>query len=379
MASFRMPGPAGTSPQGAGTVDAGTLCVARSPRPGTIRHGVGVSGLPLSDRFASVLRRTVPYLPSEMREEFAGILSPASMAIITGTLALWAGSHYVGVGFVADLLLVVAGVAFLGAQIWSVAGDLTRAIQLTVNAASDEDLDQAARCMANFVAVVGVAAFIALLTKGAKAGAARVSTNLLTEQMLMKVLGSTKNVGTQVRANVRVVVEFMIDAAERSGRPQRPEDLAKAIADAMRGIDLHAAAPVKVEILTAGTRLTQRVIGNVTAETLQDGTSGVGRWFSVRGVSDRNLGVAEGARKYHVFTLTSDVKVLRSKAAAIADTWTSGRTPDVQVPRRDPKMLRTDAKGIREDRSPMVGGELVSGGGVQYYIPEGASIVKLPD
>ena len=379
MASFRMPGPMGHTPYGTGTVDAGTMCVARSPRPGTIRHDVGVAALPLSDRFVSVLRRTVPYLPSEMREEFAQILSPASLAIISGTLVVWAGSHYVGVGFIVDALLLVTGVAFLGWQVWGAAGDLTRAIQLTVDAASDHDLDEAAKRLANFVAVVGVAAFLALLTKGAKgaakgrgSGMSAAATEALVDQMLMKVMGSTKNVGTQVRANVRVVVEFMLDAAERSGRQLRPDDLAKDLTDALRGIDLHAAAPVSVETLKAGTRVTQRVVGEVTQGLLDAGQTRVGRWFSVAGVSDRNLGVAEGYRQYHVFTLTSDVKVLRSKAAAISDVWTPGRSKDVLSPRS--KTLRTDTKGIREEPNH---GELVSGGGVQFYIPEGASVVKV--
>ena len=122
----------------------------------------------LEDRFVSVLHRTGPKLPGEIQEEFMALLSPASIAIIVAVLVVWAGSHYFGVGFVADAILLVAGIGFLGWQVWTVGGDFVAFIELTYSARTESDLEKAATHLANFIAVVGVAVFMALIAKGAK-------------------------------------------------------------------------------------------------------------------------------------------------------------------------------------------------------------------
>jgi hypothetical protein len=129
---------------------------------------VPVSAMPIHQRFCEVLRRTLPLLPGEMQQEFAALLSPMNLVIVAGTLAVWAGSHYFGIGFIVDGLLMVVGVLFLGYQIITAASDLTNAVYLTAAAKSAADLDKAAASLANFVAVVGVAAFSALVMKGAR-------------------------------------------------------------------------------------------------------------------------------------------------------------------------------------------------------------------
>ncbi len=139
-----------------------------TPPPGFLKSEASVFQIPLEDRFVEMLRRTMPYLPGEMREEFAMMLTPSSLAIIAGTMVVWAGSHYFGVGFVVDAILLIAGAVFLGIQVLGAARDFVTAIELTVSAKSNSDLDQAARHLANFIAVVGVAAFLALVFKGAK-------------------------------------------------------------------------------------------------------------------------------------------------------------------------------------------------------------------
>jgi hypothetical protein len=124
--------------------------------------------MPLEDRFTSVLHRTLPLLPAEFQNEFAMMISPAAIAMVAGTLAVWAGSHYFGVGFIADAVMVAVGFAFLGLQVVTAAEDLAAAVGLTYSARSNSDLDQAAQHLANFIAVVGVAVFSALVMKGAK-------------------------------------------------------------------------------------------------------------------------------------------------------------------------------------------------------------------
>lgn len=112
------------------------------------------------------------------------MLSPAAIAMVVGVLAVWAGSHYVGIGFVVDLIMLVGGVIFLGWQIWSAAADFIAFLELTYEARCEEDLERASVHLSNFIAVVGVAAFLAMITRGAgkkinvKAARARIMVKL---------------------------------------------------------------------------------------------------------------------------------------------------------------------------------------------------------
>lgn len=173
MSDLRVPGPVGTS---LGTIpnDSGTNQRRLTPTPGSVGAGGGVESMSLDDRFVRVLHLTGPKLPAEIQEEFAALLSPASIAIIVGVLVVWAGSHYFGIGFIADALLLVVGIGFLGWQVWSVGNDFVSAIELTYDARTEDDLEKASRHLANFIAVVGVAAFMALVAKGAKRYGPRV-------------------------------------------------------------------------------------------------------------------------------------------------------------------------------------------------------------
>ncbi|MCD0459784.1 hypothetical protein [Roseiconus lacunae] len=167
MTDFRNPGPVGST--GVRSRDLGTNQCRFTPVPGVLgSSSTDVQALSLEDRFENVLRRTVPKLPAEIQEEFAALLSPASLAIMIGVLVVWGGSHYFGVGFIADALLLVLGLGFLGWQIWSVGGDFVAFVDLTCQARSDDDLEKASKHLANFIAVVGVAAFLAMIAKGAK-------------------------------------------------------------------------------------------------------------------------------------------------------------------------------------------------------------------
>ncbi len=167
MSDYRIPGPIGTDGHAVPT-DWGTCPVRLTPAPGPVASGGKMDAMALEDRFVSVLQRTAPKLPGEVREEFAAMLDPATLAVIVGVLALWAGSHYVGVGFIVDILLVVVGIGFLGWQIWSVGNDFIAFLDLTYTARTEDDLEKAATHLANFIAVVGVAAFMALVARGAK-------------------------------------------------------------------------------------------------------------------------------------------------------------------------------------------------------------------
>lgn len=129
---------------------------------------VGIWEWPLKDKFAEALRRTAPKLPGSMRHEFEALLSPTSLGIVAGSLVVWAGSHAFGVGELVDIVLLAGGAIFLGMAVFDVASELGDFLVVTSNATEEKDLDEAASHLARAIAIMGIAAFIALLAKVAK-------------------------------------------------------------------------------------------------------------------------------------------------------------------------------------------------------------------
>ena len=81
---------------------------------------------------------------------------------------LWAGSHFVGVGEVADVLIVIVGVVALGTVAVEGAGELVAFATTAIGADSEADLDKAARHFARAVSVLGVQAVLAVLLRKPK-------------------------------------------------------------------------------------------------------------------------------------------------------------------------------------------------------------------
>lgn len=177
----------------------------RPPQPSTMGSGeaarcsvpslaptaqvAGIWEWTLEDKFAEALRRTAPKLPGSMRQEFEALLSPTSLKIMAGSFVVWAGSHAFGVGEAVDIVLLAGGAFFLGMAVFDVASELGDFLAVTANATEKRDLDEAASHLARAIAILGIAAFVALLAKGAKGraggkGAATVAPQAAMEESL---------------------------------------------------------------------------------------------------------------------------------------------------------------------------------------------------
>lgn len=66
------------------------------------------------EKLAEAIRRSLPLLPAEARNQLLALLEPSSIAIISATLLIWAGSHFFGVGEIVDVLLLGVGFSLLG-------------------------------------------------------------------------------------------------------------------------------------------------------------------------------------------------------------------------------------------------------------------------
>lgn len=117
------------------------------------------------------------------------------------------------------------------------------------------------------------------------------------------------------------------------------KDAAKAT-DYLRGIDL--SREVKITSLSPGAMITQHFSGRL------------GNWYSVSGVSTYELGISAAGRQLKRFRVSRPIQVLESRSAPTVDSWT---------------------RGHRVDR-PRMGGEYVTGGGIQYVLPDGAAVLQ---
>jgi hypothetical protein len=135
-----------------------------------------ISAWTLEQKFSRVLGLTPPKLPGHMREEFMKLLDPTALAIIVGTLIVWAASHAFGVGVIVDIAMLIGGVVFIGMAAIDAAGHIYDFLTLTATADEESDLDQASVMLAKAVSILGVGAFAALVTKGAaKRGAKKTA------------------------------------------------------------------------------------------------------------------------------------------------------------------------------------------------------------
>lgn len=127
-----------------------------------------------TEKIGEAMRRSLPLLPLAARDVVISMLQPATLAIIAGTLVVWAGSHFVGAGEIVDLILLTVGFVALGGAVWSGAEELYKFTDGSVHAQSEPDLDAAAGHFARAVTLLGISTIQALLLRApARAAIAR--------------------------------------------------------------------------------------------------------------------------------------------------------------------------------------------------------------
>ena len=125
-----------------------------------------VASLSAREKIATTMRRALPLLPGDARATVLQMLEPGSLAIIAATLTVWAGSHFFGVGEIADLVLLLVGFAALGFAVFEGSRELYDFATGAIGARSEPDLDAAASHFARAVTLLGIATVQAVLLRG---------------------------------------------------------------------------------------------------------------------------------------------------------------------------------------------------------------------
>ncbi len=109
--------------------------------------------------------RSKRYLPAALAGQLDAFMTPENLEILAGTIAIWAGSHFFGVGEIADVALLLVGAFTIGWSITQVAGHLVDFGTGVVRARSDQDIDRAAASFASAVVAAGVTVVFAILLR----------------------------------------------------------------------------------------------------------------------------------------------------------------------------------------------------------------------
>jgi hypothetical protein len=133
-----------------------------------------VSEMSSQGRIEEAIRRSLPRLGPEAREQVLAMLSPASLVIVSATLVAWAGSHAFGVGEIVDIVLLVVGFSLLGWSVLEGARELVAFAETALKATNDSQIDVAAEHFARAIAILGISTVSAiLLHRGASAAVRR--------------------------------------------------------------------------------------------------------------------------------------------------------------------------------------------------------------
>lgn len=117
------------------------------------------------EKLEEAFRRTLPLLPGELREELASLLTPETIAVVAAVLVIWGASHFIGVGEIVDVILLITGGVMLGVTALDVGKDLFAFGSKSTGTKTEADLDEAAEHLANAIAVGGVNVVMAVLLK----------------------------------------------------------------------------------------------------------------------------------------------------------------------------------------------------------------------
>ncbi|HEV2864855.1 MAG TPA: hypothetical protein VGX48_27930 [Pyrinomonadaceae bacterium] len=161
-----MPPAAAGGPAGPGAAAAGTGAQGN-------RAGSGPAGPPpkpvekmtTAEKIAEAIRRSIPMLPADAREEVEALLTPQALSVMAGVLVLWVVAHFFGIGEIADVVLLVVGVVALGGVAVQAAEELYNFASYAVGAKREEDLDRAAKHFSEAVTLIGIQAVMAILLK----------------------------------------------------------------------------------------------------------------------------------------------------------------------------------------------------------------------
>jgi hypothetical protein len=124
-----------------------------------------VAGWSGTDKAIEAILRSKRFMPDSLARQLDAFLTPENLALLGGTLIIWAGSHFCGVGEVVDVGLLLVGSFVIGWSVTGVVRDLVAFGSTALGARNQDDLDRAARSFAAAIVAAGVTVVFAILLR----------------------------------------------------------------------------------------------------------------------------------------------------------------------------------------------------------------------
>lgn len=147
-----------------GSLDGGYSRIAKQiqqePAPALL------SSMSASDKLVKAIKRSADFMGGELGKRIDELLTPQSIAMMMGFAALFIAAQATPAGWVADGLAViglVASAALIGFEVSEVINHIRAFIDTASNAATNADIDVAAKHFATAVTKVGVDVILAIL------------------------------------------------------------------------------------------------------------------------------------------------------------------------------------------------------------------------
>ncbi|MBI4910930.1 MAG: hypothetical protein HY820_45390 [Acidobacteria bacterium] len=116
-----------------------------------------------ADKLGAAINKALPLLPEGMASQLRGLLTPEALSIMALFASVWAYGQFSPHGWIADAVLLGAGIAILGVDAIRVAGEIYDFVITAVNAKTEQDLEEAGKHFAAAAQTVGLYAVFSVL------------------------------------------------------------------------------------------------------------------------------------------------------------------------------------------------------------------------
>ena len=124
-----------------------------------------IGALPLETKIKLSVQDAAGKLPADIGSELRKFVEPEALAVMVSVLTVWGLAHLLGVGFAADIVLLVVGAAALGGVAIQAGNEIAQFVSRTTNAQVNADIDAAGTHLSRAISLIGVQAVLAILLK----------------------------------------------------------------------------------------------------------------------------------------------------------------------------------------------------------------------
>lgn len=126
---------------------------------------MNVNMMDLQGKLQVSITKTATLLPAEVGQHLLALITPQALATMAGIVVIWAGSHFFGIGEIADVILLIVGWVAVGGVAAEAGKKLYDFAIKTHSARTEADLDAAAHDLADAITLLGVDTVLALLLR----------------------------------------------------------------------------------------------------------------------------------------------------------------------------------------------------------------------